>query len=409
MLSACPAQEKHMDAKLYLSLSLMMFLQYAIWGAWSPVLSSRLLGPLKMSGKQTGWIYGTLPLACIIAPLIAGQIADQWVPIKWILLTAHLAGGLLLFVAARKKTFGILFGVMGLYALCYAATIPLVNSLMFTELGKAYTDNVQTNAASANIFIWAPIAWILVGVGLTTWRRFKGTGDGSDCLKLGGCLSLIMAGFCIFLPHTDPLGATGDTLPFMKALGMLSDANFLIFLLISFVVSTQVWFYFLGTAPYLQDLGVQSKNIPAVMTIAQIAQAVFTLFAFGFFLNTLGFQWTLTIGVLCWLVMYVVYAMKKPKILVISSMGLHGIAYVLVILGGQVYVNSVAPEDIKSSAQALLIMVTIGLGFFLGTQFTGIVMDRFSKEGVFQWRSIFLVPCVLTLICTLAFLLFFKG
>jgi len=345
--------------------------------------------------------------------LIAGQIADQWVPIKWILLTAHGVGGLLLFVAARKKTFGILLGVMGLYALCFAATIPLVNSLMFTELGKAYADNALANAASANIFIWAPIAWILVGWGLTTWRRLKGTGDGSDCLKLGGILSLIMAGFCCFLPHTAPLGASGEALPFVKAFGMLSDPNFRIFLILSFVVSTQVWFYFLGTAPYLQDIGVQSKNIPAVMTIAQIAQAVFTFFAFTFFLNALGFQWTLTIGVLCWLVMYVIYAMKKPKILVISSMGLHGIAYVLFIIGGQVYVNSYVTsegaEDIRSSAQALLIMVTIGFGFFLGTQFTGIVMDRFNKEGVFQWRSIFLVPCVLTLICTVAFLLFFKG
>ncbi|MCP4456244.1 MAG: nucleoside permease, partial [Planctomycetes bacterium] len=170
----------------------------------------------------------------------------------------------------------------------------------------------------------------------------------------------------------------------------------------------QVWFYFLGTAPYLQDIGVQSKNIPAVMTIAQIAQAIFTLSAFGYFLS-LGFKWTLAVGVLCWLVMYVAYAMKKPKTLVIGSMGLHGIAYVLFIIGGQVYVNSEASDDIKSSAQALLIMVTIGFGFFLGTQFTGIVMDRFNKEGTFQWRSIFLVPCVLTLICTIAFLLFFKG
>ena len=397
-----------MDAKVYLSLSLMMFLEYAIWGAWSPVLSARLLGPLKMSGKQTGWIYGTLPLACMIAPLIAGQIADQWVPIKWILLTAHGVGGVLLLVAARKKTFGILMGVMGLYAFCYAATIPLVNSLMFTELGKAYTDNAQVNAASPNIFIWAPIAWILVGWGLTTWRRAKGTGDGSDCLKLGGILSLIMAGFCCFLPHTAPLGASGEALPFMKAFSMMSDPNFRIFLILSFVVSTQVWFYFLGTAPYLQDIGVQSKNIPAVMTIAQIAQAIFTLSAFGYFLS-LGFKWTLAAGVLCWLVMYVAYAIKKPKTLVIGSMGLHGIAYVLFIIGGQVYVNSVASDDIISSAQALLIMVTIGFGFFLGTQFTGIVMDRFNKEGTFQWRSIFLVPCVLTLLCTISFLLFFKG
>jgi len=398
-----------MDAVLYLSLSLMMFLEFAIWGAWSPVLATRLLGPLKMSGKQMGWIYGTIPLACIVAPLIAGQIADQWVPIKWILVTAHGLGGALLLVAARKKTFGVLFLVMGLYALCYAATLPLVNSLMFTELGKAYSDNEQANAASAYIFIWAPVAWVLVGLALTTWRRFKGTGDGSDCLQLGGLLSLVMAGFCVLLPHANPPGAGGDALPFVKAFAMLSEANFLVFLIISFVVSTQVWFYFLGTAPYLQDIGVKSQNIPAVMTIAQIAQAIVTLFALGYCINQLGFQWTLTIGVLCWLIMYVLYAIKKSKHLVIGSMVLHGIAYVLFIIGGQIYVNSVAGDDIKSSAQALLFVVTMGFGFFLGTQFTGVVMDRFNTEGKFQWRSIFLVPCVLTGVCVLAFVRFFKG
>jgi nucleoside transporter len=398
-----------MDAVLYLSLSLMMFLEFAIWGAWSPVLATRLLGPLKMSGKQMGWIYGTIPLASIVAPLIAGQIADQWVPIKWILVTAHLLGGVLLLVAARKKTFGVLFLVMGLYALCYAATLPLVNSLMFTELGKAYSDNDQVNAASTTIFIWAPVAWVLAGLALTTWRRFKGTGDGSDCLKLGGLLSLVMAGFCVLLPHANPPGAGGDALPFVKAFAMLSDANFQVFLIISFVVSSQVWFYFLGTAPYLQDIGVKSQNIPAVMTIAQIAQAIFTLCALGYCLNTLKYQWTLTLGVLCWLLMYVLYAVKKPKNLVIGSMALHGIAYVLFIIGGQIYVNSVASEDIISSAQALLFVVTMGFGLFLGTQLTGFVMDHFNKDGKFMWRPIFLVPCALTVVCAIGFILFFKG
>lgn len=265
------------------------------------------------------------------------------------------------------------------------------------------------NAASAFIFIWAPVAWVLAGWGLTAWRRAKGTGDGSDCLKLAGLLSLVMGVFCFFLPHTPPQGAGGDVLPFLKAFDMLNNSNFSIFLIISFVVTTQVWFYFLGTAPYLQDIGVKTKNIPAVMSIAQIAQAVVTFFALGFCLDQLGFQWTLAIGVLCWLVMYIIYAIKKPKIMVIFSMSLHGIAYVLFVIGGQIYVNSIAPEEIKSSAQALLFVVTMGFGFFLGTQFTGVVMDRFKTGDKFQWRSIFLVPCALTLACVLAFLIFFKG
>ncbi|MCK5001307.1 MAG: MFS transporter [Anaerohalosphaera sp.] len=393
-----------MDFKIYLIVSTLMFLEFAIWGAWSPVLATRLLGPLKMNGKQTGWIYATIPLACIVSPLVAGMVADRWIATERILLTAHLVGGVLLLVASKKKTFGSLFTVMMLYSLCYAATLPLVNSLMFTELGKYYSE-AEKGVKSANIFIWAPVAWMLAGLGLTVWRRFKGTGDGSDCLKLGGILSLVMAGFCLLLPHTPPPG-TG--VPFVKAFEMLGDSTVIAFLLISFVVTTQIWFYFLGTAQYLGDLGIKPSNVPAVMTIAQIAQIVFTLFAFGYVLENLGFKWALTGGVVCWLVMYVLYSLKKPVGLVVGSMAFHGIAYVLFIIGGQIYVDSVAAPEIRSSAQAFLFAVTMGFGFFLGTQFTGIVMDKFSTEGKFNWRPIFLVPCVLTLICVITFLLFFN-
>jgi hypothetical protein len=341
--------------------------------------------------------------------LIAGQIVDQWVATQWVLAVAHLVGAALLLAAARKKTFGSLFVAMGLYSLCYAATVPLVNSLMFTHLGKAYPDGAGVAAASAGIFIWAPIAWVLVGLLLTGWRRIKGTGDGSDCLKLAGGVSLLMGVFCFFLPHTPPPGASGDVLPFVRAFSMLSDTNFLLFLVLSFIVAAQLQFYFLGTAQYLGDIGIETKNVPAVMAIAQAAQTICTLAALGYFVNTLGFRWTLAIGVLSWLVLYVVYAMTKPRWLVISSMGFHGIAYVLFIIGGQIYVNSVAPEGIKGSAQALLFVVTMGFGLFLGTQLTGAIMDLFKKEGKFEWRPIFLVPCALTVLCAVAFMLFFEG
>src|SRR3989304_828676 len=110
-----------------------MFLEYAVWGAWAPVLAARLLGPLGMSGKQTGWIYATLPLACIVAPLVAGQLADSWFPIKGILGVAHLIGAVLLLVAAFQRSFWPLLWVMLCYSMCYAATLPLVNSILFDK------------------------------------------------------------------------------------------------------------------------------------------------------------------------------------------------------------------------------------------------------------------------------------
>jgi len=377
-----------MSTILYLQLSALMFMEYAVWGAWMPVLAARLLGPLQMSGKQTGWIYATLPLASMITPLLAGQLADKYVDTRWILAACHAVGVLLLFVASRTSKFKPLFLVMLGYSALYAATIPLVNSLMFSHL-------TDPGKQSPGIFIWAPVAWALVGYALTGWRNLrKGEGDGSDCLKFAAILSVVMALVCIVQPATPPKG--GEGVPILKALSMMSNPTFAVFIIVSLVVAGMMQFYFLGTARFLQDMGVSAKNVPGIMGIAQAAQALATLFLLGLFFSKLGPKWTLTIGALSWLLLYVAYTIRAPKAVLVASQVFHGLAYVMFMIAGQMYVNAVAPAEIVGSAQALIILVTTGIGLFLGTQVAGIVMDRSLVEGKFNWSKVFLVPLIAT-------------
>ena len=353
-----------------------------------PVLAARLLGPLQMSGKQTGWIYATLPLASMITPLLAGQLADKYVDTRWILAACHAVGVLLLFVASRTSKFKPLFLVMLGYSALYAATIPLVNSLMFSHL-------TDPGKQSPGIFIWAPVAWALVGYALTGWRNLrKGEGDGSDCLKFAAILSVVMALVCIVQPATPPKG--GEGVPILKALSMMSNPTFAVFIIVSLVVAGMMQFYFLGTARFLQDMGVSARNVPGIMGIAQAAQALATLFLLGLFFSKLGPKWTLTIGALSWLLLYVAYTIRAPKAVLVASQVFHGLAYVMFMIAGQMYVNAVAPAEIVGSAQALIILVTTGIGLFLGTQVAGIVMDRSLVEGKFNWSKVFLVPLIAT-------------
>ncbi|NQT50935.1 MFS transporter [bacterium] len=390
-----------MSTELYVRLSLMMFLQFAVWGAWSPVLAARLLGPLKMSGKQTGWIYGTVYLGCIVSPLVGGLVVDMYVATQWFLAGAHLIGGVLLLLASRKTTFRGLFVTMCLYALAFAPTLALVNSLMFSHLTKP-------KEQAFGIMLWGVVAWVLVGWMLSAWRRAKGSGDGSDCLVLAGLLSLLMGLYCLTLPHTPPKAVD----PLLKALSMLREPNFLLFLIVSFVVATQLQFYFLGTARYLGDLGVEDRNVPAVMTIAQAAQvlaSVYMVFQGERVIRQIGFRWTLVLGAAFWLLMYVVYSLTRPRALVIASQALHGIAYAFFIGVGFIYVAQQAPPEILGSATGLYTVALFGFGLFLGTQFTGVVMDRYTQDGKFRWRPIFLVPCALTLASALVLAAFFRG
>jgi MFS family permease len=391
-----------MDAGLYIRLSAMMFLEFAVWGAWYPVLAARLLGPLKFSGKQTGWIYATLPLGCIFMPLVAGQIADRWIHTEFLLAGAHLVGTLLLFVAAWKRQFRPLFVTLLIYALFYAGTLPLVNSLMFYHLAANKVDI----AKSQYIFMWAPIAWALAGYFLTGWRWVFKTGEeGRDCLVLAAVLSVVMAVVCgALLPDTPP-----SAVPGASALGMLKDSSFLIFIIISMIAPGMMQFYFLGTAQFMQDNGIAPKNVPAAMAIAQVTQAVATLVLLGLLVDKIGYKWTLTVGAVSWLVMYVIYVMPRPAVVIAASQAFHGLAYVFFIIAGQMFAGSVAPQGAGASMQALIFTAQTGVGLFLGTQFAGIVMDRYRVDGRFQWSKLWTVPGVIMLACVLALALLFKG
>jgi len=389
-----------MEWKLYFALSFVMFMEYAIWGAWMPVLAARLVGPLKMSGKQTGWIYATLPLACIISPLLAGLLADKYLNTEWILGGAHLIGAVLMFLAARKTTFKGLFTVMILYCLFYAGTLPLVNAVLFA--------NVSDVGTQGKIFLWAPVAWALIGYFLTGWRWIFKTGEkGSDCMYLAAILSVVMGIGCfILLPAMKPGGAS--EIPIIKAMALLKSINFLIFIIVSMIFFGLMQFYFLGTAPFMQDMGIPAKNVPASMAIAQAIQAIATFFLMALFIGEFGYKWTITIGATFWLLLYIVYIKEKPRWLIVVCQSFHGMAYVLFVIVGQIFANSQATEDIQSSTQAMLFAATSGIGLFLGTQFAGIIMDKFRKEGKFQWRPIFMVPAGIALISILAFVILFK-
>lgn len=397
-----------MEWKLYFALSFAMFMEYAIWGAWMPVLAARLVGPLKMSGKQTGWIYATFPLACIFMPLVSGQLADKYVNTEIILAVAHLLGAVCMYIAVRQTKFKSLLVVMFLYSLCYCATLPLVNSMMFHHLGKVFDNEEAINAASAKIFIWAPIGWALIAWSLTGWRwKFKTGEKGSDCLYLAAVLSVIMGVGCFFLPATQPAGA--GTAPIFEAMQMFKDTNFLVFITVSMVFFGLMQFYFLGTAPFMQDRGIPAKNVPASMGLAQAVQAIATVTLMALLMNQIGIKWTLVIGAACWFILYVAYVVQEPRWIIIACQPFHGLAYVLFVIVGQIFANTLASDEIRGSVQSLLFAATTGVGLFVGTQFAGVIMDKFRKDDKFQWRSIFIVPCAIAFIATLVFVIFLKG
>lgn len=379
-----------------------MALEYAIRGSWGPVLSARLLGPLGMTGKQAGWIYAMYPLTCIAAPLIAGQIVDRWIATEWFLGAAHLVSGIALLFAARATRFRWLLTLIGIHCLFFSPTLGLVKSLTFAHLANPKVEYFWVR-------VWASIAWMAVGVALSLWRRSgKFVFQGSDALLLAAVLSIAMAVFCpLGLPHTPPSGGSDWASAWTPLVELLKTLNIQILLAISLVAATQLQFYYMSTAPFLEEIGIAHANVPAVMSVAQLAEIAATAAALPFLLPLLGFRWILALGPLLWVVMYGAYVIQRPRWLVAASMALHGFAFAFFFDAAIVYMNQVAPTAIRGTAQSLYVVVTLGIGLFLGTHFTGLILDRFRIEGRRNWRAVFATPCITLMLCALAFILFF--
>ncbi|MHC4581072.1 MAG: MFS transporter, partial [Planctomycetota bacterium] len=140
-----------------------------------------------------------------------------------------------------------------------------------------------------------------------------------------------------------------------------------------------------------------------------MAQAIATLVLMALLMDKIGIKWTLVVGASCWFLLYVAYILQQPRWIIIACQPLHGLAYVLFVIVGQIFANSLAGKEIRASMQSLLFAATTGVGLFAGTQFAGAIMDKFRKDEKFQWRSIFCVPCAIALGGVLVFVFFLKA
>jgi MFS family permease len=126
---------------------------------------------------------------------------------------------------------------------------------------------------------------------------------------------------------------------------------------------------------------------------------------------------TLTLGIVAWPLRYIIFVIGTPPWLVYASLALHGFCYVFFFTAAYIYVDTIAPKDIRHSAQGLIAMIILGIGSYLGSLFVGWVQTLFTSTAVnaagqavktVDWRGIFIVPAALTLVCLIVFLLFFR-
>lgn len=391
-----------------LRLSVMMFLQYAIWGSWAPVLSVYLQNDLGFSGTQIGLIYSLLPLATIISPFLGGQIADRYFPTEKLIALLQLAGGGFLLLVAATTDYTTMIWLMLIYSILYAPTLALTNSIAMINMANSEKE-------FGSIRVWGTIGWITAGLSLAFWRSLAEAQQvptiQGDTLVLAGIFSIVMGLLAFGLPHTPPRKEGSNPWAFLEALKMLKSKNMIIFFVIAFIVATELQFYYVLTAPFLtsDQIGVANARVSGVMVIAQLAEIIVMAFLLPRFLPKYGIRKVMLMGIVAWPLRYAIFAIGGPTWLVLASLALHGFCYVFFFTAAFIYMDQIAPKDIRHSAQSLITLILLGFGNYLGALFSGLVQSIFtSADQGTNWTGVFLVPFFLTMLCAVGFVIFFK-
>ncbi len=393
-------------------LSLMMFLQFFIWGGWFVTLGTFLGNNLGATDGQIGMAFSTQSWGAIIAPFIVGLIADRFFNAERILGVIHLMGAGLMYVMANAAGFRDFYPFVLGYMIIYMPTLALVNSVAFRQMADPSKD-------FSRIRVWGTIGWIVAGLVISfvfSWDAPDAiaAGDLRNTFLMVAIASAILGVYSFTLPKTPPTVSSTKKLPIgdilgLNALKLLKDSNFSVFFLSSILICIPLAFYYQNTNPFLAEIGV--PNPTGKMTLGQMSEVLFMLLL-PLFLKRFGIKMTLIVGMLAWAMRYVLFAYGNADDLVFMlfvGVALHGICYDFFFVSGQIYTDSKAGEQHKSAAQGLITLATYGVGMLIGFWAAGQISEMYTNAEGHDWSTIWIIPAGLSAVILVLFLLTFKN
>lgn len=407
-------------------LSLMMFLQFFIWGAFFVTMGTYLLE--VFSGEEglnsiIGAAYATHNWAGLLAPVFVGLVADRYFNAERVNGVSHLAGAGLLWWASTVTEPGAFVWIMLAYFMLYMPTLALVNAISFANME-------DPDKEFPKVRVWGTIGWIVAGflvaqsvlgfveIPFLGWITGVESGIQSTAipLKLSAVLSLVYGFYSFTLPATPP-SAKGQKFDVKQALGLdalklLTNRNFAVFSFCSFAISIPLAFYYARTNDFIAAVAFGAQS-PSFMAIGQISEVLFMLLI-PFFLLRLGIKWMLLVGMLAWTGRYLLFGLfPESTALIILGIALHGVCYDFFFVTGQLYVDKKAPKHLRASAQGFFNLLTYGAGMLIGNYFLGwwgdyLQLDGSTKSGwLADVTSFWVMPAVLALAVAVLFFLTF--
>lgn len=393
-----------MKPSIRIQLSLLMFLEYFIWGAWYVTMGTYLFANLDASAVQVGSSYANLAIAAIISPFLVGLIADRYFEAQKVIGALHIAGAIVLYYISTVVEFNEFWWLILLYTILYMPTMALANSISFHQIkdgGKEFP----------MIRVFGTLGWIVAGLLI----GFAGLESSVLTFQTAAIGSLVLGIFSFFLPRTpvrDEKNASLSSILGLDAFVLFKSRSFIVFFLASIAVCIPLSFYYSFANPFLNDIGME--NAAGKMTIGQVSEFVFMLLIPLLF-RKLGVKKIIMIGIFAWILRYLLFAYGDVGAniwMLYMGIALHGVCYDFFFVTGQIYTDNKAGKFIKSSAQGMLTFATYGVGMLIGSYLSGILTEKFVAPATspfsYDWHMVWIVPGMISILVLVVFALFFK-
>ena len=393
-----------MKNKKYFQLSILLLLQFMIWGSWYVTTGTYLLQTLHFSGSEVGLVYGAMSVAAFISPIFVGFITDKYFSASKVLAFLHIGGSICLVAMYSYTDFNVFYPLTLLYAVLYLPTFALSSSYVLQQLE-------DPSKQFPGVRVWGSIGWIIAGniVGLLSWEKT------ANPLLLSAGLSITLGVYALFLPKVPSIERkSGNSIKeffSVEIIQLFKQRDFLVFMIsLTLLYAIPIAYYYSFVNNFLTT--IQVKNAAGWMSIGQITE-IGVMLLLPFFLRYFSFKWVVFTGLFLWGARYGIfaYAAENPGIQLVwlPAILVHGFAYVFTGLAGQLYIDEKAPRHLRNTAQSIITFAMQGMGTLFGTYFAGWMVERnIAASGEYNWTNIWIFPSVAGITLSLFFLLLFK-
>jgi nucleoside transporter len=387
-------------------LSVMMFLQYMMFAVWWVQLAAYLAN-IGVEGAYKAWILSVMPLGCLVAPLIC-MVADRHFASQKVLTILNFACAVLFFIGARQTSPAAIFVILLFAMFCYMPTWSLTNAIAMSNYPSDKFPQIRVFGSIG--WVASAVFSLIAAMSLFGDKVIDGTAIPLYC---GAGTALVAAILNLTLPNTPP-PAKGKEASIVDALGLramtlLKDRNFALFIIISLLVMIPFTMYFSLGSQFFESQGFE--KVTATMNLGQLVE-IFLMLLIPLALKRFGVKWTMVIGLGALAIRYVALwggIVADQTFLYYIAILVHGIVFGFFFVGGQVYVDKKAPVEIRAQAQGLIVLVCYGIGMLIGTFINVEIIERYTSDGECNWNPVFVINAIISIALLLALCAFFRN